>query len=142
VKTVTVPVIKTDEDLKTAIDMLAEVFDAAPESEEFAKAETLAILIQAYEQRNHPIFPPEPVAAIRFAVEQRGYSKARLAEIMGGAPRLSEVLNGRRRLSLNMIRRLHKELQIPLESLVGFQDAWPEAPRAPLFVAEKRKSAP
>lgn len=118
-KTVTVPVIKTDEDLQEALQRFDQVFMAKPGSPEADEREAIALVIEAYERKHHPVAPPGCISAIRFAMEQRKYSKAKVAQLLGGASRLSEILNGKRSPSLSQIRTLHAELKIPLESLIG-----------------------
>jgi HTH-type transcriptional regulator/antitoxin HigA len=76
-------------------------------------------LVEAYETRHHSIDPPDPVDAILFRMEQQGLTRKDLEPILGSRSRVSEVLNRKRTLSLEMIRNLHKRLNIPLESLVG-----------------------
>jgi len=76
-------------------------------------------LVDAYETRHHSIDPPDPVDAILFRMEQQGLTRKDLEPILGSRSRVSEVLNRKRTLSLEMIRNLHKRLNISLESLVG-----------------------
>ncbi|MBC8063589.1 MAG: helix-turn-helix domain-containing protein [Chlorobia bacterium] len=118
-KTVTVPVIKTDEDLQQALRSLERVFMADSGTHEADEREALALVIEAYERKHYPMEPPDCVSAIRSAMEQRQYSNADVAKVLGGASRLSEILNGRRTPSLNQIRALHAHLKIPLESLIN-----------------------
>lgn len=118
-KTVTVPVIRSDKDLKEALRRLEEVFMAKLGSVEADEREALALVIEAYERRHFAIAPPDCISAIRFAMEQRGYTNSEVAKVLGGASRLSEIMNGKRTPSLNQIRALHNELKIPLESLIA-----------------------
>lgn len=78
----------------------------------------LATLADAYEREHTPILPPDPIEAIKFRLEQEGKSRKDLEPILGTRGRVSEVLGGRRTLTLAMIRGLHEALQIPLEILV------------------------
>jgi HTH-type transcriptional regulator / antitoxin HigA len=78
----------------------------------------LATLIEAYEDEHYPMDPPDPVDAIKFRMEQQGLTRKDLEGILGTRTRVAEVLNGRRGLSINMIRRLHDELGIPAEVLI------------------------
>jgi len=75
--------------------------------------------LKAYEAKHHAIYPPDPIEAIKFRMDQLGMSRKDLAAMLGGRGRVSEILTKKRSLSLEMIRRLHRELRIPLESLVG-----------------------
>lgn len=95
--------------------MLAEPSDGSTEAEEL---EVLAVLIEHYEVRHFPIDMPDPVAAIKFRMDQQGLKAKDLVPYIGSASKVSEVLNGQRTLSLNMIRRLNAELGIPAEILI------------------------
>jgi HTH-type transcriptional regulator / antitoxin HigA len=81
--------------------------------------EVLSILAEAYEKQHYPIPPPHPIEAIKFRLEQMGIDEKELTRILGGRSRKSEILTGKRKLSLNMIRILHKKLKIPAESLIN-----------------------
>ena len=76
-------------------------------------------LVEAYEEKNHPIDPPDPVEAIKFRMDQIGLRKIDLAPVMGGKNRVSEVLARKKPLTLKMIKNLHKTFGIPFESLIG-----------------------
>jgi HTH-type transcriptional regulator/antitoxin HigA len=76
-------------------------------------------LIEAYEEKHHAIPPPDPVDAIRFRMDQLDLDRKDLEEVIGSRARVSEVLSGRRSLSLAMIRRLHRRLGIPTDILIG-----------------------
>ena len=93
--------------------------DAEPGTTEGDELDVLVTLVEAYEDRHFPIADPDPVAAIEFRMEQMGLSRKDLEPVLGSRGRVSEVLNGRRALSIQMIRRLNRELGIPLESLIG-----------------------
>ena len=80
--------------------------------------EVLSILVEAYEKKHYPIPPPHPIEAIKFRLEQKGIDEKELTRILGGRSRKSEILSGRRKLSLNMIRELHEKLSIPAETLI------------------------
>ena len=79
----------------------------------------MCLVIEEYEAKNHPIDPPEPIEAILFRMEQQGLTVKDLEPAIGKSNRVYEVLKGTRTLTLPMIRRLHKQFGIPLESLVG-----------------------
>jgi HTH-type transcriptional regulator/antitoxin HigA len=112
-------IIENDEDLSKAIKLLQEVFDATPGTPEGDRAEMLALVIEQYEEKHHPISAPDPVEAIRFAMDQRGYSQSDLARVLGSKSRANEIMSRKRQLTIPMIARLHKEFRIPLESLVA-----------------------
>ena len=86
------------------------------ESEEL---DLITLLIEHYEKEHYPIAPPSPLEAIKFRLEQMGKNKSDLAEIPGARSRQSEILSGKRKLSLQMIRKLHQVLHIPAESLIA-----------------------
>jgi HTH-type transcriptional regulator/antitoxin HigA len=111
--------IRTDADHAAALRRIDELMDAAEGTPEADELDVLATLVEAYEDRNFPVDDPDPLAAIQFRMEQLGLTRKDLEPLLGSRGRVSEVLNGRRALSLPMIRRLHRELGIPLESLVG-----------------------
>jgi HTH-type transcriptional regulator/antitoxin HigA len=72
-----------------------------------------------YEAKHHAIYPPDPVDAIKFRMDQLGMTRKDLETVLGGRGRVSEILTKKRNLSLEMIRRLHRKWHIPLESLIG-----------------------
>lgn len=82
------------------------------------RLDILATLIEAYEDEHYPMDPPDPIEAIKFRMEQQGLTRKDLEGILGTRTRVAEVLNGRRGLSINMIRRLHDKLGIPAEVLI------------------------
>lgn len=113
-----IKVIKTEEGYNKALKRLEVVFDAPIDSPQGDEAELLTILIENYEEEHYPIEAPDPIEAIRFRMEQMNMNKKDLAEIIGYKSRVSEILNRKRKLSLNMIRQLHKKLKIPYDSLL------------------------
>ena len=82
------------------------------------RLDVLATLVDAYESKHHPIDPPDPIEAIKFRMEQQGLTRKDLEGILGTRTRIAEVLNRRRGLSINMIRRLHDKLGISAEVLI------------------------
>lgn len=116
---VTVRALRSDADLDWALAELDAVFDAAEGTQAHAKAEVLSTLIEAYENEHYPIAPPDPIEAILFRLEQRGLDRKALEGVIGSRGRVSEVLTGKRGLTLEMIRKLHATFDIPLGSLVG-----------------------
>ncbi len=104
-------------------DALARVYalmqkDLKPESKDSDELEILSILIKEYEQEHYPVPNPSPLEAIRFRLEQMGMSEAELSDILGYRSRKSEILSGKRKLSLAMIRKLNEILHIPAEVLI------------------------
>jgi HTH-type transcriptional regulator/antitoxin HigA len=111
--------IRTRTDHAEALRRIDQIMDAAPGTPEADELDVLATLVEAYEDKHFPIDDPDPLAAIHFRMEQMGLTRRDLEPLIGSRGRVSEVLNGRRSLSIQMIRRLNQELGIPLESLVG-----------------------
>jgi len=112
-------VIKTEREYKRVLKRASELMDLPDGSPEDVELELLALLIDDYERRHYPIEPPEPVEAIKFRMEQRGYTKKDLARILGGQNRASEILLKKRTLTLNMIRRLTEEWNMSADILIG-----------------------
>lgn len=114
--------IRTDADYRAALKAVEAVFDAPtepdPASEEGAYFEALLTLIEAYERKHHPLTPPDPVEAIRFRMDQANLKPTDMVPYIGGLNRVYEILNGKRSLTMPMIRRL-MTLGIPASSLVG-----------------------
>ncbi|MCX6235186.1 MAG: transcriptional regulator [Bacteroidetes bacterium] len=110
--------LKNEEDYKLAIKRFEELFDALADTPEGEEAELLSYLIEKYEDENFPIDPPDPIEAIKFRMKQQGLKKMDIASIIGYKSRVSEIFSKKRKLSLNMIRKLHKELNIPYEALL------------------------
>jgi len=113
-----VKLIKTEEENDAALARLDEIFEAEPGTPDGDEAELLTALIQMYEQKACPIDLPDPIEAIKFRMEQQGLKPKDLVPYIGSAPRVSEVLSGKRPLSLAMIRKLVNELGIPAEVLL------------------------
>ena len=110
--------IKTEKDYDKALERLEEIFDAKAGSAEGDELEVLGILIDQYENDHFPISLPDPIEAIKFRMEQMGYNQTDLANIVGLKSRASEILNRKRKLSLEMIRQLHERLNIPTDVLI------------------------
>jgi len=111
--------IRTDQEyrqyLKT-IDSLIDCDDNSPEEE---LLELISILVEDYEARNFPIEAPDPIEAIKIKMEERGLKKKDLISYFGSASRVSEVLNRKRPMTLEMIRKVHKGLGISAETLLA-----------------------
>jgi HTH-type transcriptional regulator/antitoxin HigA len=110
--------IKTKKDYQSAIDRLDKIFDAKKGTAEADELELLTILIEKYEDELYPIALPDPIEAIKFRMEQMSYSQKDLAEIIGLKSRASEILNKKRKLTLEMIRNLNEALNIPTDILI------------------------
>ena len=113
--------IRTKKDYETALDRAYELMqkDLKAGSRLSDELEILSVLIEGYEEKHYPIPPPHPIEAIKFKLGQMGMDEKELNKILGGRSRKSEILSGRRKLSLNMIRELHNKLKIPAETLIA-----------------------
>ena len=105
--------IRTKKDYKSALKIIDRYFDAKPDTPEGILIEILSMLVEKYEEDKFPI------EAIKFRMEQMGITGSKFALIIGSRSRASEILNKKRSLSIRMIRKLHKEMNIPAESLIG-----------------------
>ena len=112
--------IRTDADLARAIEDVSRYFDSPPEpgSEDADRFDMLSDLIEAYENRHHPIEAPDPIALIREFMAMTGRDASDLARLLGSRPRASEVLAKRRALNMGMVRKLHAEWGIPADCLI------------------------
>ena len=111
--------IKSDKDYETAIHRLEEIFDAAENSKEGDEAEILSLLIENYENQYFPVEAPDPIEAIKIRMEEMNLKQKDLVGIMGGKSRVSEILNRRKRLTVEMIRELEGILNISASLLVS-----------------------
>lgn len=114
----TIKPIKSKKDYQAAMQRLDVIFDAKPGTPEGDELEVLGILIEKYEQEHYPVDYPDPIEAIKFRMEQMGYSQSDLAKVVGLKSRASEILNKKRKLTLEMIRQLHQALGIPTNVLI------------------------
>jgi HTH-type transcriptional regulator/antitoxin HigA len=110
--------IRTRKDYQQALGRLEVIFDAKKGTDEGDELEILGILIEQYENEHFPIDLPDPIEAIKFRMEQMGYTQTDLARVVGLKSRASEILNRKRKLSLDMIRQLHEKLNIPTDVLI------------------------
>jgi HTH-type transcriptional regulator/antitoxin HigA len=111
--------VRTSRDHRAALAEIERLWEAKPGTAEHDRLEVLVTLIESYEAKHHPIPPPDPVEAIRFRMDQMDLDRKDLEDLVGSRARVSEILSGRRGLSLGMIRRLHSRLGIPAEILIG-----------------------
>ncbi len=111
-------ILKTEVEHNIALKRLDEIFDAEPNTPEGDEFELLALLIDNYETKHHPIEPPHPIEAIKFRMDQMGLKQKDLVVCFGDKSKVSDVLNLKRKLNLNYIRNLHQKLHIPLEALI------------------------
>jgi len=115
----TIKPIRNDDDLHAAFKQLEGVFQAPAGSEQADERDVLVTLIEAYEHKHYAIGPADPVEAIKFRMEQQNLTPKDLEPYIGSSGRVSEVLNRKRRLSLQMVKKLHAALRIPYESLLA-----------------------
>ena len=110
--------IRTEADYEAALAEIDHLLDAPEGSAAAEGLELFSILVEAYEEAHHPIDPPDPIDAIHFRMEQQGLNRRDLEPYIGSRARVSKVLNRQRPLTLAMIRRLHRGLGIPTDSLI------------------------
>lgn len=113
-----VKLIKTPEEHEKVLKRIEELFDAEPNTPEGDELELLVTLLELYEKEKYPISSPDPISAIKFRMEQQGLKNKDLIPYIGSKSKVSEVLSGKRALSLNMIRKLNEGLGIPAEVLI------------------------
>jgi HTH-type transcriptional regulator/antitoxin HigA len=110
--------INTKKDYKSALAKLEKIFDAKPGTPGGDELEILSILIDNYEDKYFSIDLPDPVEAIKFRMEQIGYTQKDLVGVIGAKSKVSEILNRKRKLSLPVIRKLNHTLNIPSDILI------------------------
>ncbi len=110
--------IRTEKDYQKALKRLELVFDAKKDTEKGDELEILSILIEKYENEKFPIEMPDPIEAIKFRMEQMGMKQKDLVKLIGFKSRVSEIMNRKRKLTLDMIRKLNTTLHIPTEVLI------------------------
>jgi len=111
----------TEADYEWALDEVERYFDnpPAPGTPEADRFDVLSVLIEKYEDSHHDMPAADPIAVLHFAIENMGRSQADLARIIGSRARASEILNRKRRLTLDMIRAISAEWKLPIETLTG-----------------------
>ncbi len=120
-------ILKTEQEYNEACERIYCLINSSndpiePDSPEGDEMELLSLLVEKYEKEKHQMRAPDPIEAIKFRMEQMNLKQADIAPLFGGKTRVSEVLNGKRTLTLKMITLLNRYLGIPLESLVGNMD--------------------
>ncbi len=113
----TIRPIKNEKDYMDSLAQIKRLMNAKPNTPEMDKLEVLTTLVEAYEEQYYIIDSPDPIEAIKFRMEQEGLKQKDLVTIVGSKSRVSEILNKKRKLTIDMIRNLHKQLHIPIESL-------------------------
>jgi HTH-type transcriptional regulator / antitoxin HigA len=119
--------IKNEADYQAVLEEIERLFDAGPDTPEGDRLDVLTTLVEAYEEKHYNIPMPDPIEAILYHIESRGLSRRDLEPYIGSRARVSEVLNRKRPLTMEMIRNLHGGLAIPAEVLIQpyhtFKDA-------------------
>jgi len=113
-----IKLIRNEADYKEALERLVVIFDTKKGSDEGDELEILSILIDNYERENFPIDMPDSISAINFRMEQMGLKQKDLVNMIGFKSRVSEIMNKKRKLTLEMIKKLNKNLNIPTEILI------------------------
>ena len=113
-----IKLIKTEVDYRNALERLDEIFDAKIGTQESDEADILALLIDAYEKKNYAIEAPDPIEAIKIRMEEMELKQLDLVDIIGGKSRVSEVLNKKRKLTVEMIRNLKNRLNLSTDILI------------------------
>ena len=111
--------IKTEKDYNKALERIELIFDASPYSNEGDEAEILSLLIDNYENKHYPIENPDPIEAIKIRMEEMNLKQKDLVGVIGGKSRVSEILNKKKKLTVDMIRELVRILNISASVLVN-----------------------
>ncbi|WP_416440999.1 type II toxin-antitoxin system HigA family antitoxin [Leeuwenhoekiella sp. A16] len=121
--------IKTESDYQNALVRLDVIFDAPVGTKNGDEAEVLSLLIDNYENENYPIEAPDPIEAIKIRMEELHMRQKDLVGIIGGKSRVSEILNKKKRLTVDMIRELERLLHISASVLVNDYQLEKEIPK-------------
>ena len=113
-----IKLIKSEEDYRNALKRLEIIFDAPIDTEEGNEAEILSLLIENYENKHYPIEAPDPIEAIKIRMEEMNLKQKDLVGIVGGKSAVSEVLNRKKKLTVDMIRELEHILHISASILI------------------------
>ena len=111
--------IKSEIDYRNALGRLETIFDAVIDTKEGDEAEILSLLIENYESEHYPIEAPDPIEAIKIRMEELNMRQKDLIGIIGGKSRVSEILNRKKRLTVEMIRDVERKLQISASVLIN-----------------------
>lgn len=111
--------IRTKTDYKHALARVEALWNAKPHSREEDELEILYVLIEAYEREHFPIAPPDPIEAIKFRLDQLGLKNSDLVKYLGLKSRVSEILSGKRKLTVAMMKKIHHGLGVSAESLLA-----------------------
>ena len=111
--TMTIKPIKTERDYRNALEQIEKLWDAKPNTSNGDRLEVLVTLVDAYEQKHYQIEPPDAVEAIKFRMDQLGLKQSDLAKYLGGRSRASEILNRKRKLTVDYDARIAQALGYP-----------------------------
>lgn len=111
--------IRTEKDYRAALKRMEVIFDAPLNTKEGDEAEILSLLIENFENEHYPIEAPDPIEAIKIRMEELNIKQKDLVGIIGGKSRVSEILNRKKKLTVDMIRELEHHLKIPASVLVN-----------------------
>ena len=111
-------IIKTRKDYTNTLERFEDIFQAPAGTTDSDEADVLAVLLKDYEDRHFIIEAPGPIEAIKYRMEQQGLTNKELADILGYKSRVTDIFKKNRKLNLSMVRKLHEQLHIPLQSLV------------------------
>ncbi len=116
-----IKLIKTEQDYEKALKQLETIFQAKPSTPEGDLLEVLSLLIHEYEQKHYKIEPLSPLEALKYEMEEQGLSQTGLAKRMGmSKSTISEIMNGKKQMSINFMKFLHNELGIPAHILLAY----------------------
>jgi HTH-type transcriptional regulator/antitoxin HigA len=111
--------IKNETDYRNALKRLEVIFDAPIGTPEGDEADLLGLMIDDYEKKHYPILAPDPIEAIKIRMEEMHLKQIDLVNEIGGKSRVSEILNRKRRLTVEMIRKLNRRLNLSPELLIS-----------------------
>ena len=120
--TMTINIIKSDEEYETAIKRIEQIIDAEPNTPEGDELELLSLLVEKYEKATYPLPEADPVDVIQYYMEQRGLKAKDLVGIIGDKAIVSKIMNRERKLNLKMVRNLHQKVKIPYSLLMNDYD--------------------
>jgi len=113
--------IRTEQDYENTLHRIDQLMDAVPNTAEFDELEILTTLVEVYEEKHYYIDAPDPISAIKFRMEQENLQQKDLIPVIGDKAIVSKVLNGQRKLTVEMIKGLNEQFKIPFESLFGIK---------------------
>jgi HTH-type transcriptional regulator/antitoxin HigA len=110
--------IRNEADYEAALERIHAIFGAEPGTDEGDELDILTLLVEHYEELHYPIEPPDPIEFLEYLMELRGAKQAELAKLLGSRSRASEILNRKRPLTLEQIRKISAAWQVPVEPLI------------------------